>query len=272
MPYIIFLFIILFIILIFINIKEPLEQNKKGLLVLYGESFRDGLQHDRTTSTEKGFIGQIEASDSHIKFMETIKNKYDYNMDISIFTYCTKYNEELKNKYKNFKIIFNCENEIIGWNNIAMKSLNNYDLSNNFDVFTYDFILLTRIDICFKDEFINNFKINNEKVLFVSQQWSINKCYENGNPLINPTIISIPKKHFNITKNISVYHDSWNLLNINYDLSNNDMGFMLNTYHDSDSYKDYNPYYYMVGREQNKNWHDKDKINNFYNTNIINCF
>jgi hypothetical protein len=263
--------VIILLFLIIINFKmykkESFEENKKGLLVLYGESFRDGLQSDRTTGTEKGFIGQMKASDSHIKFMETIKNKYDYNMDVSISTYCTKYNKELKDKYKNFKIIFNCENELIGWNNIAMKALNNYDLSG------YDFILLTRNDICFKDEFIHNFKINNEKVLFVSQQWTYHDCYKKDIPNINPTIISIPKKFFRITKDISVDGNCWDFLIENYGLTNNDMGFLLNTYHDADSYKNYNPYYYMVGREQTTKWHDKDKINpNFNTTGVIKCY
>jgi hypothetical protein len=267
---VLFALIILLLITLYIkhNNKESFEENKKGLLVLYGESFRDGLQSDRTTGTEKGFIQQMKATDSHIKFMETIKNKYNYDMDISISTYCTKYNEELKDKYKNFKVIFNCENELIGLNNIAMKSLHNYDLSNN-----YDFVLLTRNDICFKDEFINNFNINNDKVLFVSQTWTKYDCYGDNIPHINPTIISIPKKFFYITKNISVDGNAWGFLIENYNLTNNDMGFLLNTYHDADSYKDYNPYYYMVGREQTIKWHDKDKINNNYvNTNKIQCY
>ena len=50
------------------------------------------------------------------------------------------------------------------------------------------------------------------------------------------------------------------------------MGFLLNTYHDADSYKDYNPYYYMVGRDQTTEWYDKDKINNNYNTDNIFCY
>ena len=33
---------------------------------------------------------------------------------------------------------------------------------------------------------------------------------------------------------------------------------MINTFHDSDSQKDWNPLYYMVNREQTQNWHDKD--------------
>ena len=50
------------------------------------------------------------------------------------------------------------------------------------------------------------------------------------------------------------------------------MGFLLNTYHDADSYKDYNPYYYMVGRIQNFNWFDKFTINNYNESDEIKCY
>jgi hypothetical protein len=60
----------------------------------------------------------------------------------------------------------------------------------------------------------------------------------------------IPKKYFMITKKFHIDHDAWKHYIHNYKLKNQDMGFMLNTYHDADSYKDYNPLYYMVGRPQ----------------------
>ena len=46
---------------------------------------------------------------------------------------------------------------------------------------------------------------------------------------------------------------------------------MLDTYHDSDSYKDYNPLYYMVGRPQTEEWYDKDKKNTNDWVNNITC-
>lgn len=266
MNYIKYILIILLLILTLhiSNYKESFEQ-KKALLVLYGESFRDGLQNDRTSATKKGFNGQMVACDSHIKFIETIKRKYNIDVEISISTYCTKYNEELKNKYSNYKLYFNCEKDLIGWNPIANKALNKLNVNN------YEFIIFTRNDICFKDEFINNYTINNDKLLFVSQQWTKHDCTENL-PEINPIILCIPKKYFYVTKNISIDHDGWRFYKNNYNLNNNDMGFLLNTYHDADSYKDYNPYYYMVGRDQTSEWYDKDKINNNYNTDNIFCY
>ena len=35
---------------------------------------------------------------------------------------------------------------------------------------------------------------------------------------------------------------------------------MVNTYHDADSSKDYNPYYKMISREETQTWYDNDKI------------
>ena len=34
---------------------------------------------------------------------------------------------------------------------------------------------------------------------------------------------------------------------------------MVDTYHDADSYKDYNPYYRYVGRPESTVWHDRGK-------------
>lgn len=267
--------IIILIISIIFNkrIKEGLtQQNKRGCLILYGESFREGKQFDRTKDTQSSFTNQMKACDSHIKFIKTMKQKYNIDMDVSISTYCSKYENELKNKYSNYNLKYSCQTEMIddvalSIKNIATKGVTQINLKE------YDFILFTRNDICFKDEFINTFKLK-DTILCVSQHWTHHDCFkENGvsYPVVNATILYIPEKYFFITNDLRIDHDLWKYYIQKYKLKNTDFGLMLDTYHDSDSYKDYNPLYYMVGRPQTEEWYDKYKKNTNDWVNNITC-
>jgi len=60
---------------------------------------------------------------------------------------------------------------------------------------------------------------------------------------------------FIINKKVSLYHDSWFIYVNNYKLNFTDLSVYLDTYHDSDSEKDFNPLYYIVGREESTVWH-----------------
>ena len=244
---------------------------QKGCLILYGEAFREDKQFDRNRDTTQGFENQMKACDSHVKFIERMKSKH-IDMDVSISTYCTKYEKELKEKYANCNLFYSCETEMMediikSIDNIVSKSIQNIQLDN------YSFILLTRNDICFKDEFIDTFEPS-ERILFVSQQWTHHDCLKDDTsyPVVNSIIMYIPK-YFLITKKFHIDHDAWKHYIQKYKLKNQDMGFMLNTYHDADTYKDNNPLYYMVGRPQTNEWYDKDKVNkNDWDNNDISCY
>ena len=68
-------------------------------------------------------------------------------------------------------------------------------------------------------------------------------------------MLFIPKKYYKYIKNIKVYHDTWHELIKNTDLIYDDLDVMINTYHDSDSFKDLNPLYYIVNRPESTKWH-----------------
>lgn len=51
-------------------------------------------------------------------------------------------------------------------------------------------------------------------------------------------------------------HETWYYL-IQKGLTYDDMNTMINTYHDSDSEKDFNPLYYIVNRAQSTVWHSE---------------
>lgn len=257
--YIIIILLILFLLFL-LNTKKKEYFKQKCLIVLYGESFRDGTQHSRLTDTSGSYVTQMSACDSHLKFIKMLKDKYNIDSDVSISTYKTKYENELKQKYKSQKLFFNSEENLIGNIKIANKGIQNINLQN------YKFIIFTRNDIYLKDEFINSFK-EYDKITYVSQESTFQDCFKDGTPLVNPIIIFVPNKYFNIINEINVEHNSWKQLNNNIGLTKDNLGFMLNTYHDADSYKEWNPYYKMVGRAETNVWPDKNTPNIFLQKN-----
>lgn len=159
------------------------------------------------------------ASESHLKFIDMLKTKHNIDTDVSISTYKTKYESDLKKKYKNI-IKYNSEKKLIGENNISQNGMKNMNLNK------YKFIIITRNDIFLKDEFINNFK-EYDKITYVSQILMSHDCYLDGNPRVNHIIIQVPNKYFNVIKDINVGHESWKTLNNLHGYNKTQLGFML---------------------------------------------
>lgn len=232
----------------------------KGLIFVLGESFRLGGQYNRNIGSDKSFSEQIKASKSHISFVETLCKK-GYSIDLFISTYNTKFIKELEDVYKDYKINFDIYNERIGYGRLLHNSIDKIQCKD-----IYDFIFFMRIDICVKEEFLQIFDPTWKTIRFPTICCRPNRIYK-SHPLVNDMMIFIPKKYFNNIKDI--YFDShnghgmwWNFINAG--LTYEDLDTMLNTYHDSDSAKDWNPLYYIVNREQHTIFHDKHHIFNKY--------
>ena len=122
-----------------------------------------------------------------------------------------------------------------------------------------------RIDIFLKDKFMDIFKLDNDKILFPSI------CFEPHHkigihPRVNDIMMYIPKRYIIFFKQsgIDLHHDTWYKLVTYYNFNYEQLDTMLNTYHDSDSYKDYNPIYYIVNRDESS-VHTTKKIFDKYN-------
>ena len=245
------------------------------LILFIGESFREGGQFSRIRNTKDSFEKQQIASLSQIDFLNYIKNKFSYTIDVVINTYTTIYENDLKFWYDQYLINYISNDKLIGLENL----LNNGIKSVNID--KYDFILSIRIDLYIKYYFFLKFDINWNKITFpficwiteYKQIWDDiifsnvinNNSYKtfNNEPVVCDTIIFIPKKYFYlIEKHIYLNHDGWHNFKENHNLTNNDLDFMIDSFHDADSYKDYNPFYYMISRSQNKVCHGKYHIIN----------
>lgn len=251
-------FICIFFISKFISkeSKEPFKQQPRGLLILYGESFRTGGMGSRERDCDECFDTQQEASESHVDFIEYVKNKHHIEMDVLIDTYDTKYESELKGFYDSPK--FYSHKRLLGGDRICQHAL------EKIEKHKYDFILLTRPDIFIKNDFKTIFNPFWRKIYFLSpvEQHSYTCGFsknENGQyyPQINPTFIFIPSEYFHTLSYVNTGHHAWNHYIENFKLTEDDMGFMVGYQFDTNSAKLNNPYYKMVGRVESDEYMDK---------------
>lgn len=228
----------------------------KGLLIFIGECFRTGGQGSRNCDLPESIEPQKNASLSHINFINKIKKKYEIDIDIAINSYKTSNQELLLSWYLNKNIIFSQFNEqLLSQQGLINNALSNEQLSN---LSIYEFIFICRIDLFLKDLLFDLFDPYSQKLIFPSVCWFKDSVYKNM-PRVNDTMLFIPKNMFNadfiINKKVSLIHKSWFIYVNDYKLNFDDLSVYLDTYHDSDSAKDFNPLYYIVSREESTVWH-----------------
>lgn len=228
------------------------NMNNKILLIISGESFRDGGQNSRKKDTQASLETQLLATDSHIKFIENIQNKYDISFDIQIISYQSKFQDQLIKKYEKYNLTYNFYDTYFR----DRTQLTNSKKIDNLHQ-KYLGVLVIRPDMFLKDYFTSIFNPFVEKIHYISVCFLYHHICKNNIPRINDTSIYIPHKYFkNIYYDIGIklYHESI-VDYLGHGLSLNDFDFWLHSLHDSDSAKDYNPVCYLVSRPRNKIWH-----------------
>ena len=234
---------------------EIIEKKNNGLVLFIGESFRTGSQYSRIIGENNSYNEQIKGSNTHIEFIENLITKFNLN-SISVFvsTYHTQFTDELLKIYDKYLINNKIYNDRIGLNNLFNNSLKEIK-----DINKYDFIMYIRIDLYLKPFFMDIFNPTINKILFPSICYlPHHKAFDD--PRVNDTMLFIPNKYYNYIKNIQLGHDTWYILIKDTNLKYDDLDVILNTYHDSDSEKDFNPIYYIVNRIENKTFHSKNYI------------
>ena len=218
---------------------------KKALLILFGESFRLGGQGNRNTGSEESYDEQIKAAQSHIKFILNLQ-KQNINMTVSINSYTTQYDNDLINVYKDVLYDNLFYKDLIGAHTLVNNCIHRID-----DLTDFDFILCMRIDLFLKDVFMEIFNPNSDKILFPSVCF---KPYHKAgiHPRVNSMMMYVPNQYINFFKQNTVIleHGTWYDLIEKYNFNYDQLDTMLNTYHDSDSFKDFNPIYYVVNRPE----------------------
>ena len=246
-------------------------ENKKGLLILYGESFRTGNRNTRIRDLEECIEPQKNASNTHNELIQYVKKRYNISMDVLINTYDTKYEKELKGYYEN--PTFYSHKELLGWDKICQTAIDKVDKSK------YSFILFTRIDIFIKPEFNTLFNPSWDKIKFLSPMEDEILCGfrkdKNGihYPYTNPIFVFYPEKYFYVLNNMNAGHDIWSHYMDEHHLTENDMDFMVDYQFDANTATVKNPYYKMTGREEGPIYMDENKKikKQFIGKNYIDC-
>ena len=100
-----------------------------------------------------------------------------------------------------------------------------------------------------------------DTIRFISICWGIcDRCGDH--PRVNDMMMYIPCKYFNRLDQIELSHESWAHL-IDKGFTYEDLDMMCDTYHDSDSAKDYNPYYSIVNRPECATHHTQKIFNKY---------
>jgi hypothetical protein len=163
----------------------------KCLLVLNGESFRIGPQFSRIRSaSSEGINRQKLASYSHIRLINYIKHKFNYDTDVIISSY--HFNETCDNMlvewYKPFlkKCIY--FNELFPNENAFHEATNT--IIQSFDLSHYTFILFIRIDYYIKKYFLERFTLIDDSVRYAHID------YNGGG--VNHAIIYLPQVYYHL--------------------------------------------------------------------------
>jgi hypothetical protein len=228
----------------------------RGLFLFIGESFRSGGQYSRKKGLPESFEEQIKASQTHIHFIQQLEEKFQLEKSKSVIvSYNTRYNQELLDVYGEYVEKFSFYQEAMGLNNLFHTALKDIPTYHH-----YDFIFYIRIDLFLKEKLLESINHLPEKILFANICWTIDCICQKLYPRVNDMMMYVPKKFFPKLKFVHVYHDAWYHLIVKGKMNNDDLDFIINTFHDSDSQKDYNPLYYIVNRPQALSWYDQNKV------------
>ena len=216
-----------------------------GCIVFFGESFRLGTRHAQNIDQETSYKEQMRASNSHMSFIKGLNSK-NVSIDAYISTYKTPFTNDLIKIYNTHLIGYDVYDNLIGQGNLIHNSI------KKISVEKYDFILFMRIDLFLKSEFFEIFDQRWDKIMWPSICFK--PYHKAGNhPRVNDMMIFFPKKYYSYLQHLyydSTGHGQWKYFIEYTDLTYDCLDTMLNTYHDSDSAKDFNPLYIVVNRPE----------------------
>lgn len=239
---------LLFVLIIYVTNKmssvDTNTSRHKCAIVLRGESFRTGGQNSRIKGQPTSVSDQLAAAQTHIQLAELlIAQGYEPHMYLS--TYETPYSYQLIEVYKPYlrhanivKRLYSSQQDMI------------YTAVSSVPINEYECVLIVRIDIAFKPAFFEAFSIT-DKITFASVCWYDGRKTRGGFPRINDMYYQFPKSQMQYLQksqeNRYAYgHDFIEILR----LPPITYRFMTPFYYDSDSQKDWNPFYRIVNRPE----------------------
>ena len=220
----------------------------RGLIVTRGMSFRNGTRGTISFGDDFAIEGQKEATLSHSKLFHTIKNKYNIDLKIHLDTASTNYDYLLKEWLEDCNATFNFTEQK------DPTQLQNFNriIKNIGGLWSYNFIIVCRNDIYLKDEFIDLFNPEDNQFRYPFVLWYKDRKFKNNTPKISDTVFFFPRRYFRLfeafTEDIGHFHEV--LFQMRQMDSMIEHSPYINTYHDADSFYDFNPLYRMVSRDE----------------------
>jgi hypothetical protein len=229
-----------------------------GLFVVIGESFRSGTQHSRTRGEKNAFPDQMAATESQLKAINFLESKFGIKIAVSLGTYSTPFVDDLVAAFggrlvgkANIRESNNTADT--GLDDFFQTALVNAVPSNTTLEQLYDFVFFCRMDLVLKTEFRTSVDLRSSTIRFPFITWKQLYTYE-GYPRVSDTMLFIPSQYFKFLPDVIIGHECWrNLLKTS--LTRRDLDVIVSTFHDSDSFKDWNPLYRIANRPESNQWH-----------------
>jgi len=223
-------------------------------MILVGESFRLGGQGTRSRDAEASYEPQKSACESHVRLAESLRVR-GVHTDFFVESYSTKYESELRSWYGSGLNRCSLRKDLVGLSTLAMSGLSAIGSG-------YDCAFVCRIDLILKEMFMDIFDPSWQRTMFPSACWIAGNGHRLGDrPRVSDMMMFVPGRLMEaVKKKFNLSHESWvHYLNSKL-LGVDDLGLMLDTYHDSDSAKDYNPIYTVANRHKSNFWHSMGYI------------
>jgi hypothetical protein len=221
----------------------------RGLILLRGMSFRDGARGTRSYGTDFAIESQKEATYSHSKLYHHLKKKFDIDLKIHLDTASTKHDDLLKEWLSDCNSSFNFTEQRDA---TQLQNFNRIIKSISGTLWSYNFVLICRNDIYLKDLFIDLIDVNENTFKYPFVLWYKNRKIKFNTPKISDTVFFFPRRYFRLLDAFTIdqgdFHDI--ILQMKYMESNFEQSPYINTYHDADSFYDFNPLYRMVSRDE----------------------
>lgn len=223
----------------------------RGLILFRGLTFRGYGKSKDIDLSDLSYNNQLSATQSHVSLVKHLESQ-GHEVDVAFDTIQCEKTYDLINlfgsnlKYYSLKNVIDLDMQFSFFRSIR-------SLEPIFFYANYDFFLVVRNDLLFKENFYDIFDPNCEKLMFISVVWHHSRKTENNNPRVNDCVFFFPKKYFHLVSLIPLpggcdFHeilDYWNKPEHNLEFD-----FYLNKYHDSNTELDWNPLYKLVNRSE----------------------
>lgn len=218
----------------------------RGLVCLVGQAFRLGKQGRKASDVEESYEPQRSASMSAVEFMDCASKTHGIDFDVVISSYETKWRDDLKSWYGSSIVASSFLDHKVGVEGLVTTARGLVDFSS------YDFFFVVRIDLFLKPMMRRVFDPQWDRIMYPQTCW-VGGHICKGSPRVSDTMVYVPGRFANLrffmNHGAAANHALFNGLK-------DEVGLMIDTFHDSDSSKDYNPLYRIVGRPESRSWRD----------------